>query len=40
MIFLNVVLLVVFDPFLLNWDQIWFAEKIKEGFTVFLIPFI
>ena len=31
--------LVVFDLFLLNCEQIWFAEEIKEGFPVFANSF-
>ena len=31
--------LVVFDPFLLNGEQIWWAEEIKEGFPVFANSF-
>ena len=31
--------LVVFDPFSLNWEQIWFAEEMEECFPVFANSF-
>ena len=31
--------LVVFYLFSLNWEQIWFAEEIKEGFPVYVFAY-